>query len=117
MCFATSRVFVHRAVYDDVVARIGSIATTMQMGSGLNPDTQLGMMRQTPCNARTTLTTGSPRACGPVIYRVPIDSALSSKLALSGSTATSFSTNRCPLPAGRRPDSAWKAVRAGSANT
>lgn len=42
MCFATSRVFVHRAVYDDVVARIGSFATTMQMGSGLNPDTQLG---------------------------------------------------------------------------
>jgi phenylacetaldehyde dehydrogenase len=42
MCFATSRVFVHRAVYDAVIARIGDIAAKMQMGSGLDPQTQLG---------------------------------------------------------------------------
>ncbi len=42
MCFATSRVFVHRDVYDTVIAKIGAIAAAMQMGSGLDPQTQLG---------------------------------------------------------------------------
>jgi phenylacetaldehyde dehydrogenase len=42
MCFATSRVFVHRDVYDTVVGSIADVARTLQVGSGLNPQTELG---------------------------------------------------------------------------
>ena len=42
MCFATSRVLVHRDVYDTVIGSIADIARSLQVGSGLDAQTELG---------------------------------------------------------------------------
>jgi aldehyde dehydrogenase (NAD+) len=41
-CIVGSRLFVHRKVYDQVVAGISAIAKSMVLGSGLDPATHLG---------------------------------------------------------------------------
>lgn len=42
MCFATSRVLVHAEVYDTVIERIAEVTSSIQVGSGLDPRTELG---------------------------------------------------------------------------
>ena len=42
VCTATSRLYVHEDVYDDVVAGISDFAKTLKIGPGLDPESQLG---------------------------------------------------------------------------
>ncbi|MDQ0503599.1 aldehyde dehydrogenase family protein [Xanthobacter agilis] len=42
VCCAGSRLFVHKKIYDNVVADIGAIAEKMSMGHGLDPQAQMG---------------------------------------------------------------------------
>jgi acyl-CoA reductase-like NAD-dependent aldehyde dehydrogenase len=42
VCSAGSRVFVHRAIYDDVLQGMTDFAAAMKLGSGLDPDTTMG---------------------------------------------------------------------------
>ena len=42
VCVAGSRLYVHKKVYDKVVAGIADIATGMKLGHGLDPDVQIG---------------------------------------------------------------------------
>lgn len=41
-CVAGSRVFAHRAVYDEVVERVSAKASAIRLGDPLSPETQLG---------------------------------------------------------------------------
>ncbi|MQA77201.1 MAG: aldehyde dehydrogenase family protein [Streptosporangiales bacterium] len=42
VCTAGSRVYVHAAVFDDVVAELSGRAGTMRVGPGLSPDSEMG---------------------------------------------------------------------------
>ncbi|MCM2374478.1 aldehyde dehydrogenase family protein [Aporhodopirellula aestuarii] len=42
VCSAGSRLYVQRGIYDEVVAGVSEIATNMKLGSGFDPDTQMG---------------------------------------------------------------------------
>jgi acyl-CoA reductase-like NAD-dependent aldehyde dehydrogenase len=42
VCSAGSRVFVHRSVYDEVLQGMTEFATSMKLGSGLDPETTMG---------------------------------------------------------------------------
>ncbi|MBO9669340.1 MAG: aldehyde dehydrogenase family protein [Sphingobium sp.] len=42
VCAAGSRLFVHEAVHDEVIAGISGFAQSLKVGSGLAPDTQMG---------------------------------------------------------------------------
>jgi len=42
VCSAGSRLFVQRGIYDEVVAGVSEIASNMKIGSGFDPETQMG---------------------------------------------------------------------------
>lgn len=42
VCTATSRLYVHEKVYDDVVSGVSDFAKTLKVGPGLEPDSQMG---------------------------------------------------------------------------
>jgi aldehyde dehydrogenase (NAD+) len=42
ICYAGSRVFVQRAIYDEFVERLGAFSKTIKVGDSLDPQTQLG---------------------------------------------------------------------------
>ncbi len=42
VCVAGSRLYIHKAVYDKVLAGVADIATNMKLGHGLDPDVQIG---------------------------------------------------------------------------
>ena len=42
VCAAGSRLYVHRKIFDDVVAGIGAAAADIRLGPGLHPETQMG---------------------------------------------------------------------------
>jgi phenylacetaldehyde dehydrogenase len=42
VCLAGSRLYVQRSVYDQVIEGVAKIGATLQLGSGLNPQTQMG---------------------------------------------------------------------------
>jgi aldehyde dehydrogenase (NAD+) len=42
VCYAGSRLFVERAIYDDFVARVAEIGASLKVGDSLDPATQLG---------------------------------------------------------------------------
>lgn len=42
VCVAGSRIYAHRKVFDKVVDGLNSAASTMKLGHGLNPETQMG---------------------------------------------------------------------------
>lgn len=41
-CVAGSRLFAHKSVFDKIVDGIAEIASSIQLGAGLNPDTEMG---------------------------------------------------------------------------
>jgi aldehyde dehydrogenase (NAD+) len=42
ICYAGSRVFVQRPIYDEFVERLAAFSQTIKVGDGMNPETQLG---------------------------------------------------------------------------
>jgi phenylacetaldehyde dehydrogenase len=42
VCVAGSRLYIHKKVYDDVLAGVADIAANMKLGHGLNPEVQIG---------------------------------------------------------------------------
>ena len=42
ICYAGSRVFVQRPIYDEFVERLAAFSKTIKVGDGMNPETQLG---------------------------------------------------------------------------
>jgi aldehyde dehydrogenase (NAD+) len=42
ICYAGTRLFVQRGIYDDFVARVAAIGKTLRVGNSLDPTTQLG---------------------------------------------------------------------------
>jgi acyl-CoA reductase-like NAD-dependent aldehyde dehydrogenase len=53
VCISVQRIFVHRSLYDDFVARLVEAARLFKTGDPLDPETQIGPMVDEPAAART----------------------------------------------------------------
>ena len=54
VCFAGTRLFVERTIYDDFVARVAEIGRSLKVGNSLDPDTQLGPLTSSAQLERVT---------------------------------------------------------------
>lgn len=63
-CFAGSRLFVQRAIYDEFVARVGEYSATLKVGNSLDPDVVLGPLVSQRQRERVTGLVGSGVAQG-----------------------------------------------------
>ncbi len=63
-CCAGSRLLVHRSIFEEVVAGVADIATTMRLGPGLDPASMMGPLVSRAHRARVSDFVESARAAG-----------------------------------------------------